>query len=187
MSGGITEEKNLIRSFIKDRKTKYPIEWKIENSDIIFKKIEDTGMFCKSKTILLYNALPDEVQTISYIKKWAETKKIILPVVNGSVLELREYCESSMQQGAFGIYEPKGTKIVKPEEIDLAVVPGVAFDRSCRRLGRGKGYYDRALEGIKAYVVGIGFSFQIVDRVPTEQHDRILDYVITEKDTFKLI
>ncbi len=183
----VNEQKKNIRSCIKEQKKTYSVNYRNDNSVIILDKIEQTDIFRNSKTILIYNALPDEVQTMTHIIRWAKKKRIVLPVVNGDSLELREYSKEEMEKGAFGIYEPRYGEIVDPKEIDMAIVPGIAFDNACRRLGRGKGYYDRTLISLDAPKIGIGFSFQIIDSVPTELHDQALDYIFTEKDIFKLI
>lgn len=87
-------------------------------------------------------------------------------------------------KGAFGVLEP----VQDPQyEINLSemsglFVPGVAFDRSGHRLGRGKGFYDKALSNFPGLKVGICFEFQIVDSVPVESHDVSMDYIITNKE-----
>ena len=72
--------------------------------------------------------------------------------------------------------------IISNDDIDLIVVPGVAFDRERNRLGRGKGYYDRLLSQLKASAIGICFDFQLKGQIPTEPFDRKMDLVITEKE-----
>ncbi len=88
--------------------------------------------------------------------------------------------------GAFGILEPQPEiypDVVLAPEIDLTFVPGLAFDRAGHRLGYGKGYYDRLLaQSPKCVKIGLGFSFQIVERLPSESHDIRLDGVVTEKE-----
>jgi 5-formyltetrahydrofolate cyclo-ligase len=89
--------------------------------------------------------------------------------------------------GVFGILEPRkeSARIFNPEEIDLVIVPGVAFDEHRNRIGFGAGFYDRFLESVRPSCakIGIAFEFQIYDEVPVEEHDIPLDLVITEKRT----
>ena len=95
--------------------------------------------------------MKDEVQTHAFIEKWSRSKRIILPVVTGDELELRVYTgPQDLAIGSYGIAEPTGAPFTDYETIDLAVIPGVAFDRYGHRLGRGKGYYDRLLPQIPA-------------------------------------
>jgi 5-formyltetrahydrofolate cyclo-ligase len=95
----------------------------------------------------------------------------------------REYTgPEDLQVGEFGIAEPTRGRILRPEMIDLMVVPGVAFDRAGHRLGRGAGYYDRYLSSPHAagvYKMGVCFPWQSVESVPTEPHDIAMDEVIT--------
>ena len=127
-------------------------------------------------TLLLYYPLADEVDVRPLIKDaYKNGKKVLLPVVKGDELELHLYeGESSLREGAFGIMEPTGA-LFAPEnydEIELAIIPGMAFDRAGHRLGRGKGYYDRLLPQLKtARLTGICFPFQHLDEVPAEVHD----------------
>ena len=78
--------------------------------------------------------------------------------------------------------EPQGKDFTELEKIDLAIIPGMAFDKEGNRLGRGKGYYDRLLQQLRdctIYKIGICFDFQFLDHIPTEPHDIPVDEVIT--------
>ncbi len=131
-------------------------------------------------TVLLYHPLPDEVDTRILIDDaYNNGKKVILPVVAGSDLQLRIYSPGAMTQGAFGIQEPTGELFTDYGEISLAIIPGMGFDARCHRLGRGKGYYDRLLPRLKnARKVGICFDFQYLEDIPCEPHDVIMDSVV---------
>ncbi len=127
-------------------------------------------------TILLYHPLSDEVDVRMLIAAGCQSgKRILLPVCVGNDLELRRYeGDDALAVGAYGIQEPTGT--VFPSEdyhrIQLALIPGMAFDRAGHRLGRGKGYYDRLLPQLsEARLVGICYSFQMMDAVPVNVHD----------------
>ena len=86
---------------------------------------------------------------------------------------------ASLNKGAFNIMEPYGTPYTNYSEIDLAIIPGMAFDNNGNRLGRGKGYYDRLLEKMTSiYKIGICFPFQMVDNVPTECTDIKMNEII---------
>lgn len=77
---------------------------------------------------------------------------------------------------------PKIAWAVPENEIDLIIVPGVAFDRQRNRLGRGKGFYDRLLSTLNVPKIGISYDFQLKDQIPVEPFDRKMDLIITEKE-----
>ncbi len=132
--------------------------------------------------VLLYSALPDEVPTLPLLNRLStEGKTVLLPrVVSDTDMELRRYTgPNDLEQGAFGIMEPTGELFTDYDDIDVAVVPGMAFDREGHRLGRGKGYYDRFLARLPhTYKIGVCFPFQLVDLVPADAHDILMDEVI---------
>ncbi len=146
--------------------------------------LEEHPLFKAANIVLLYYSLKDEVDTHSFIEKWSTKKQILLPVVVGNDLELRTFCGTeNMGTNTYGIKEPTGPQFNKYDCIDLIVVPGVAFDLSGNRLGRGKGYYDRLLPSIpNAYKAGICFPFQIVEEVPAEPFDIQMDTIITTNE-----
>ena len=96
-------------------------------------------------------------------------------------MEVRRYTEKEdLQKGAFGIMEPTGTLFTDYERIDVAIVPGVAFDRDGHRLGRGKGYYDRFLSKVPlVYKIGVRFPSRLMDEVPADEYDILMDEIVT--------
>ena len=136
----------------------------------------------KASTILMYYSLADEVCTHQAINQLlAEGKKVLLPkVTDGKHMELRLYTSpDDLALGAYNIMEPTGETFTCYNEIDTAVIPGMAFDASGNRMGRGKGYYDRFLALLpKAYKIGICFSFQFVNNIPTSPLDIPVDEVL---------
>lgn len=145
-------------------------------------RLEAHPAFGQAQTVLLYHSLKDEVQTHAFIEKWSKRKKIILPVVAGDVLELRLYtCPGDLCTGSYGIAEPTGPLFTDYAAIDLAVIPGVAFDREGHRLGRGKGYYDKLLPLLPSTLkAGLCFPFQLLEEIPAESFDICMDVVITK-------
>ena len=87
-----------------------------------------------------------------------------------------------MEAGAYGIMEPEGPAFTAYDDIDLIIIPGVAFDVKHNRLGRGKGYYDRFLPLIPdTYKIGVCFPFQMTTSIPAEEHDIRMDEIITSQ------
>ncbi len=139
-------------------------------------------MFSRARTILLYYSLPDEPPTESIIERLAaEGRRVVLPrVVSDDAMELRIYTSvAAMKRGAFGILEPTGPLFTAYDAIDVAVVPGMAFDASGHRLGRGRGYYDRLLPKLsKAYLIGVCHHSRLLADIPVDAHDVAMHCVI---------
>lgn len=174
------ERKKELRKQIAFLKTKYDFSTLTEWSADILQLLENHPLFQQAGTVLLYHSLPDEVQTHDFVNRWTQEKRMILPVVVGNELELRIYTgPQDMEVGSYGIAEPVGKEFTDYAAIDLAVIPGVAFDNSGRRLGRGKGYYDRLLPKLQAPKLGICLPFQLVSEVPSESFDIRMDGLIT--------
>jgi 5-formyltetrahydrofolate cyclo-ligase len=89
-----------------------------------------------------------------------------------------------VELGAYKILEPKKhLPRLKPQQIDLAFIPGIAFSRDGHRVGYGKGFYDRLMKKLTCPKIGIAYEFQIVNNIPGEKHDVPVDMIITEKTT----
>ncbi len=146
----------------------------------ICEKIETRDFFNRSETIALFASLPDEIPTERLLQRWASSKRLLIPRVNGDTMDFFEYTPSEIAEGSFGISEPQSSTPFPLEKIDLMIVPGVAFTLQGDRLGRGKGYYDKFLSSklFKATTIGICYPHQVVETLPTEPHDVRLDYVI---------
>lgn len=175
--------KTDIRKKIRDLKVLMTEVDRLRAADSVFDRLEQTAAFMLAENILMYHSLPDELETVRFLRKWNGKKRFFLPRVAGVNLELLPYDESNLSEGYSHIQEPTGSDLFPVDEIEMIVVPGIAFDRKGRRLGRGKGFYDRLLAETKATKIGIGYEFQLVDEVPAESHDVSMDIVITEKAT----
>lgn len=154
---------------------------KLAAADEVFDRLEQSAPFQLAEKILMYHSLPDELPTLRFLRKWQTRKRFFLPRVNGVNLEILPFNESRLELGAFHIEEPIGNETVDPSEIELMVIPAVAFDRKGTRLGRGKGFYDRLLCDCKATKMGVGYDFQLFDELPREPHDVPMDVVVTQK------
>ncbi|MFO7655748.1 MAG: 5-formyltetrahydrofolate cyclo-ligase [Bacteroidales bacterium] len=180
MQSNISEKKRELRLKIKKLKEQLSAAQKLTKSGAVFSQVENLEVFRGAKTILIYWSLPDEVQTHEFIKKWQSEKRFLLPVVSSNVLELKLYTGvHNLKPGkGMGIPEPSGAVFRKYNEIDMVIVPGVAFDRKNNRLGYGKAYYDRLLPYIKAFKIGICFDIQLVELIPVTPSDIRMDMVI---------
>lgn len=175
-------EKKIIRQYIRSEKQCRSISDLLHESEQILGLLETHPRFQKAQTVLAYHALPDEPSTQLRLDRWAESKRILLPVVVGDMLHIREYHgASSMREGPFHILEPQGPRFTDFRAIELALIPGVAFDIDCNRLGRGRGFYDRLLsmpDFAQVYKLGIAFSFQKIAKVPIDPQDVRMDEVL---------
>ena len=172
-------DKSILRKEIRARKKACPQEQLAAESVRIMQKLSEHPDFHRAEIVMLYASLPDEVQTLEFIGEWRNRKRIILPTVVGDdIVPVELIAGSGMVEGDFHILEPENNPYEGP--IDLIVVPGMAFDRQGHRLGRGKGYYDRFLiKYPEVKTIGICFSFQLLDEVPAEPHDQLIDEIIT--------
>ena len=174
-------DKKELRREIRRRKAQYTAEELVAMSQEAQKRL--AKQICDDnniKTVLLYNSLPDEVCTTWLIKELAEKgKRVLLPTVVGDDLELHEYAGDALSHsGYMNITESDGPLFTDFDSIDFAVIPGMAFTKDGVRLGRGKGYYDRLLPKTNCPLAGLAFDFQIVDAIPSEQHDVRMDFIV---------
>ncbi len=173
-------EKEDIRRKVKNLRSMLLDAEKEKAAEAVFSKLEETAAFLLADHIMMYHSLEDELSTIKFLAKWKNKKHFYLPRVNGVNLEILPYDETRLELGAFHIEEPQGDNMIDPEDLDLIVVPGVAYDRKGNRLGRGKGFYDRLLANVQATKIGVGYEFQLFDEIPSEPHDIRMDAVITQ-------
>lgn len=160
-----------------------------EKSLLIQKKLLSSGEFMRSKTVLAYVSLPTEVDTAHFITGALEQgKRVGVPYIktgSASMAVSEIKTNYRLEKGPYGIYQPfeADFEAIPLKEIDLVIVPGLAYDDNNMRLGRGKAYYDSFLSGEDisfAKTIGIAFSFQMVKTLPASPHDRTVDRVITD-------
>ena len=176
-------DKAEVRKLVRERKRALPFEEKLRRSMPLMGKVEAMPEFRDTQVVLLYWSMADEVQTHEFVNRWYERKTLLLPCVDGDDLHLRQYtgpaCMHAGEQ--FGIGEPTGEEFTDLDAIGMIIVPGVAFDSTGNRMGRGRGFYDRLLKSTpKAMKVGVAFGFQMFDSIPVEAFDVRMDRVITE-------
>ncbi len=155
-------------------------------SQSILEHIKTSGILNNADLILAFcpfDGEPDISPIFSEIIKAG--KKLLLPKVVGKSMKLCKVCSiETLNPGNFCILEPAECEEVDPEKVELALVPGVAFDRKGCRLGMGKGYYDRILGKVRGLKVGVAFSFQVLEEIPCDPWDQNVDAILTEKGIF---
>lgn len=163
-------------------------------SQAIARAVLSLPEYAEAETLMAYAALPGEVESSGIVSvALGQGKRVCLPKVRRPprhpchqlVACVIDDFPGDLQPGVFGVLEvPDGReRIVRPPEIDLILIPGLAFDRSGFRLGYGAGYYDRFLDqsGLRAVTVGVCFSVQLAASLPSAPHDRRVQYVVTEE------
>ena len=200
-------DKQELRKEIRNRKRQFSQDQLGELSLSAISKLRKHPKVMAAHTLLLYYSLPDEVNTHEWIDELvAEGKRVLLPVVvNDKDMVVREYTgKHDLAEGSFHIMEPIGKlfPVEKYPEIEVAIIPGMSFDDTGHRLGRGKGYYDRFLTklrgmevdksgtevdksdtedknlGTEVYKIGVCFGFQKLQEIPFESHDILMNEVI---------
>jgi 5-formyltetrahydrofolate cyclo-ligase len=140
-----------------------------------------------SASVMAYLPMDDEVDTRPFLSELlAMGKRVYVPrthVVERRMTPVRLTTLEALVVGEYGISEPRSDESCAPEEIDFILVPARAFDPRGNRLGRGAGFYDRfmALEAFRAIRCGAGFSCQVLDAVPCEEHDLPVQILVTEE------
>lgn len=163
-------------------------------SQQIIDRVMKQPQYADARCVLWYVDVRDEVRTRHALpgaidRAIANDQRMVIPYCDGQDLQLFELRSmDELESGRFGILEPKPElrlldhRSVAIQDVDLVLVPGVAFDRSGGRIGHGKGFYDRCLRDAKpeTCLMAIAFACQVFDRVPTERHDIMMDVVVTE-------
>ena len=147
-------------------------------------KFLNTDIYKNADTIMLYAPLGNEIDTITILKAaMSDGKKCVLPVTDfetGDITPCEVNDDTQLKKGAFSVLAPVDKKVVNKEELDVFIVPGIAFDKKGARVGFGKGCYDRLLCGVLATKIGYCYEFQICDEIVSESHDIKMDFLITE-------
>ncbi len=173
--------KNALRTSPRRLNRLLPAAEKAAAAGRIAAQIEALPAFARARCIACFCALSDEPPTAAWLGRWRTTHRLVVPHVEGERMCFCDYRPEVPAVGAFGLAEPLDPASPCPaEEIDLMIVPGVAFTLRGDRLGRGKGFYDRylALPRFRAACIGVCFAHQIVDRIAAEPHDRPMTQVI---------
>ena len=178
--------KKEIRREVKQAVLALSVAEREEQSQQVCEQIENLVAVRKPTTVALFSPLPDEINVAPLLASLA--CRVVLPRVGDRAdgtpeMEFFDYAPQAMASGAYGIVEPQSGEPCRAEDIDLMVVPGVAFASDGRRLGRGKGYYDRYLSqgGFRAFCVGVCYVCQLREDIPAEEHDKKVDKVISAK------
>ncbi len=187
--------KQPLKSEIFEKRNSLSKEEIKEKSDKIKDNLFSLKEFEEAKNIMFYVSANSESDTQEIIKELLNNKEktIVVPyTIKGDfklyISELKDFNE--LEPKTFEILEPKEpyTREFNTDKLDLVIVPGIAFDKKGHRIGYGYGYYDRFLKTIRkdAVKIGLAFDFQLIEKIPEEEHDVPMDIVVTDKEVFDI-
>jgi len=187
----VKSDKKKLRKEVLAARDSMPPELRREASMAAGELLAAFEPFREARTVMFFVSFRSEIDTGEMIRgALGEGKRVAVSVSQTSDCSLLP-CElldfdNDLAPGAYGIPEPKPECIrpVDPAEIDIVLFPGVAFDRSGGRIGYGGGYYDRFIQRLRPGVplVALAFHSQVIESVPMAEHDRPVDYIVTEKE-----
>lgn len=178
--------KNALRTRMLAERHHLSREKQLQAGSLIQASLTVLPEYSSAGTVALYADFRGEVPTSGLIRHALMAgKEVILPAVDKGGLVFRQLeSEEDLVRGKYGIPEPdSGCPPRALEDIDLFVIPGVAFDLKGHRVGYGRGYYDKALHRFESRgkFIGVCYDFQLVELIAGEPHDVIMDKVITER------
>lgn len=185
------ENKAEIRRIILQKRNSLTKEEVASKSRRIQERLYSLKQFVTAKCVMAYASFRNEVNTSLIIDKCLKSgKKVFLPLVdkdsdNLIAYEIRDFLTDTAP-GSFGIMEPviKDRKRIRIDEIDICLIPGIAFDRSGNRIGWGRGYYDSFLRNLPARAgkYGLAYDFQLIERIMSTDKDVPINGLITESE-----
>jgi len=184
-------QRNEIRKRIKNLRSEQTELERGARSAAIGEMLGSLHEFQAARKVAFYSSTQGEVKTDEMIDSaLREGKKISVPMVNAKSPEITFHqirSRKNLKLGEYGILEPheNDENVMNADELDVIVVPGIAFDPKCERLGYGKGYYDLFLKEIGSLKVGLAFDFQIVPEINRRGGDVRMDFVVTESRLFQ--
>lgn len=181
--GSIIDEKSRLRRELLARRKALPN--RAEKNAMIARAVSEFPPYREAERLLFYVNLKTEPETEHLLREaWKQGRETYAPkcLPGGRLRFYRVTCREDLHPGSFGILEPKEDCPVLEQtgDRDLCLVPGLAFDREGYRLGYGKGYYDRFLAEHRVSSLGLCYEALVVPRLPREEHDRSIDWVVTE-------
>jgi 5-formyltetrahydrofolate cyclo-ligase len=186
----LKQRKRAIRRAVIERRDAMRPSERASASERIAERLMELPEIAGAGTVMAFWSFGSEVDTAPALE-WLDRagKRVVLPRVEGEDVVAVVYAVGDdVAAAAFGAMEPTGTALVAPDEVDAVITPGVAFDRTGRRVGYGGGFYDRFLPKTRADVpaVAIAFDVQIVDELlPVGSFDRPVDAIVTESEVIR--
>lgn len=171
----------------RDRLSKREVR---ERSKLIVENLFLLPEFFRADTVHTYiSSKNNEVDTHELIRLLLKQKKrVVAPIADRATRQLHHseiFSLSEVGTASFGILEPRIYRPVAVADIQVIVVPALAVDRNGSRIGLGAGFYDRFLHDVQLPTVTLAYDFQVVDKVPTEQTDVPVSFIVTDREIIK--
>ncbi len=189
MQTEISDQKQSLRKQLNTDLSSYSSEKLTQWAYSVQKKVLDSDIFASSQNIGLYQSAFHELETkLLFEESKGIGKKLAYPKIEdekGPLVFFWVDTQDQLQKSKWGVFEPdekRGAQKASMDEIDLLIIPGLAFDRSGFRLGRGKGFYDRTLKNFLGQRLGLAYSFQLFSQIPHETWDEKVNWLATEKE-----
>lgn len=188
----IASMKRRLRVEMKERLAGMSPRTRADKSYAACRKLTELPEFVDADVLMMYLPIPQEVDPAEIaLHAWQAQKTVVAPKVNWDqhhMLAVRiQSLSDDIVTGKFGVPEPAEGPVWPVEDIDLIIVPALAYDRGGARLGRGGGFYDRLLSepGARAITCGLGFSEQLIDKLPADKHDQPVDILVTDTEVLR--
>ncbi|OGD95197.1 5-formyltetrahydrofolate cyclo-ligase [Candidatus Curtissbacteria bacterium RIFCSPHIGHO2_12_FULL_38_9b] len=183
------KKENDLRKYYLEKRLRLNSE-EIENkSSKIAKKLLSIDTIISNKHFSIYLPVKNEVITqtiIDHLDRWGKVLVVPCFFKKDKEYKFAKFNKTDVLiKGPYDIPQPKFGKIVNPDTIEIAILPGLAFSKNGVRLGYGKGVFDKLLAISKALKVGLAYDFQVIDKLPKEKHDLKMDIIITESKVYR--
>lgn len=183
-------QKEILRGKFKKLRNKLSAKNRQKASKIISQKILNLLETKDFKKISVYLPINNEVETDEIINTLLKKGTNIF--VAAYFKKIDKYCFvkfkgwQNLEEGPYKILQPAHSLYTSEVKPDLVIIPGLAFSKNGVRLGYGKGVFDKLLAPSKAFKIGLAYDFQIIDKIPQEKHDLVMDIIVTEKSIYSI-
>ena len=185
------KRKQQIRKKIKIAAVSTPKDGLHKKSTLIQKNLYSLPEYNDAKAIYIYlSSFNHEVDTFSIIKDFmSKGGEVIVPIVNmkrNELIHSELRTLGSLKRSRFNVWEPEDKHIVNSDNVDMIIIPGIAYDLKGNRIGSGKGYFDRFLGNNDSLKIALAYEFQIIDDIPITDNDIPVDIIITERRIIRI-
>jgi len=181
-TNNMTASKSILREQMRARLAGLPADEVRRHSAAAWEQLAVLPAFAGARAVMAYVSTDREIETHGLIRQLlAMGRQVCVPAFVGEYVpaEIRDF-DAEMTQGQFDILEPRSVRRVPVETPEAWLVPGLAFDVSGNRLGRGRGFFDALLRAARGVKIALAHDFQLLDEVPADAQDVRVDFIVTE-------